>query len=190
MQVSPPTVRGTYGSFVQIATCLGIIVSLLIGAPVKDIDRWSEPFFCSPSRACWSWYVWNPSVLMLLLLLVGGEYVSGLQLSQQLYKLLLWSFVLRALSGYIRCIYFGVTAGSLCYASDLSSQTCVLLLSPILVGLFLVSFSCWRVYLGYNIPRGCKPWDCISCYFSTSWRTVLCDNLSTLWIDKATNFMH
>jgi hypothetical protein len=40
MQVSPSTVRGTYGSFVQIATCLGIIVSLLIGTPVKDIDRW------------------------------------------------------------------------------------------------------------------------------------------------------
>ncbi|PWZ27922.1 putative plastidic glucose transporter 2 [Zea mays] len=39
-EVSPSTVRGTYGSFVQIATCLGIIVSLLIGTPVKDIDRW------------------------------------------------------------------------------------------------------------------------------------------------------
>uniref|UniRef100_A0A0D9VEQ6 Major facilitator superfamily (MFS) profile domain-containing protein n=1 Tax=Leersia perrieri TaxID=77586 RepID=A0A0D9VEQ6_9ORYZ len=39
-EVSPPSVRGTYGSFVQIATCLGIIVSLLIGTPVKDIDRW------------------------------------------------------------------------------------------------------------------------------------------------------
>jgi hypothetical protein len=35
-------VRGTYGSLVQIATCLGIILSLLIGTPVKDIDRWSE----------------------------------------------------------------------------------------------------------------------------------------------------
>uniref|UniRef100_A0A0E0H9K9 Major facilitator superfamily (MFS) profile domain-containing protein n=1 Tax=Oryza nivara TaxID=4536 RepID=A0A0E0H9K9_ORYNI len=39
-EVSPPSVRGTYGSFVQIATCLGIVVSLLIGTPVKDIDRW------------------------------------------------------------------------------------------------------------------------------------------------------
>ncbi|XP_066328073.1 probable plastidic glucose transporter 2 [Miscanthus floridulus] len=29
-EVSPPTVRGTYGSFVQIATCLGIIVSFLV----------------------------------------------------------------------------------------------------------------------------------------------------------------
>ena len=107
MQVSPPTVRGTYGSFVQIATCLGIIVSLLIGTPVKDIDRWSETFCCSPLRACWSWSVWNPSVLTLLLLSAGGEYVSGLQLYQQLYKLLLWSSVPRAPSGYIRCIYFG-----------------------------------------------------------------------------------
>jgi hypothetical protein len=52
MQVSPPTVRGTYGSFVQIATCLGIIVSLLIGTPVKDIDRWSETLCCSLLRAC------------------------------------------------------------------------------------------------------------------------------------------
>jgi MFS family permease len=41
-EVSPPSVRGTYGSFVQIATCLGILFSLLIGTPVKDIDRWSE----------------------------------------------------------------------------------------------------------------------------------------------------
>ncbi|KAM0866872.1 hypothetical protein ACQ4PT_042359 [Festuca glaucescens] len=39
-EVSPPSVRGTYGSFVQIATCLGILFSLLIGTPVKDIDRW------------------------------------------------------------------------------------------------------------------------------------------------------
>jgi hypothetical protein len=51
MQVSPPTVRGTYGSFVQIATCLGIIVSLLIGTPVKDIDRWLDAFCFSPLHA-------------------------------------------------------------------------------------------------------------------------------------------
>lgn len=51
MQVSPPTVRGTYGSFVQIATCLGIIVSLLIGTPVKDIDRWLEAFCFIPLHA-------------------------------------------------------------------------------------------------------------------------------------------
>ncbi|XP_037458189.1 probable plastidic glucose transporter 2 isoform X3 [Triticum dicoccoides] len=39
-EVSPPSVRGMYGSFVQIATCLGILFSLLVGTPVKDIDRW------------------------------------------------------------------------------------------------------------------------------------------------------
>lgn len=39
-EVSPPSVRGTYGSLVQIATCLGILFSLLVGTPVKDIDRW------------------------------------------------------------------------------------------------------------------------------------------------------
>jgi hypothetical protein len=142
MQVSPPAVRGTYGSFVQIATCLGIIVSLLIGTPVKDIDRWSETFCCSPLCACWSWYVWNPSVLIFLLLLAGGEYVSGLQLYQQLYKLLVWSSVPRALSGYIRCIYFGSLL--VLYVMLLIYRVkCayVLLLSPISVGLFLVSCS-------------------------------------------------
>ncbi|CAO2045414.1 unnamed protein product [Urochloa humidicola] len=48
-EVSPPSVRGTYGSFVQIATCLGIIVSLLIGTPVKDIDRWWRVCFWVPA---------------------------------------------------------------------------------------------------------------------------------------------
>lgn len=39
-QVSPPFVRGTYGSFIQIATCLGIIGALLIGIPVKEVGGW------------------------------------------------------------------------------------------------------------------------------------------------------
>ncbi|XP_062218832.1 probable plastidic glucose transporter 2 [Phragmites australis] len=56
-EVSPPTVRGTYGSFVQIATCLGIIVSLLIGTPVKDIDRWW--------RVCF-WIAAVPAILQAL----------------------------------------------------------------------------------------------------------------------------
>lgn len=36
-QVSPPSVRGTYGGFIQIATCLGIMGALFIGIPVKEI---------------------------------------------------------------------------------------------------------------------------------------------------------
>ncbi|XP_010915854.1 probable plastidic glucose transporter 2 [Elaeis guineensis] len=39
-EVSPPSVRGTYGSFIQIATCLGLIASLFIGIPVKEVVGW------------------------------------------------------------------------------------------------------------------------------------------------------
>lgn len=40
MQVSPAFVRGTYGSFIQIATCLGLMAALLIGIPVREIPGW------------------------------------------------------------------------------------------------------------------------------------------------------
>ncbi|KAF3441915.1 hypothetical protein FNV43_RR15830 [Rhamnella rubrinervis] len=39
-EVSPAFVRGTYGSFIQIATCLGLIAALFVGIPVKDIVGW------------------------------------------------------------------------------------------------------------------------------------------------------
>ena len=39
-QVSPTFVRGTYGSLIQIATCLGLMASLFIGIPVKEIPGW------------------------------------------------------------------------------------------------------------------------------------------------------
>ncbi|KAJ4708463.1 Major facilitator superfamily protein [Melia azedarach] len=39
-EVSPAFVRGTYGAFIQIATCLGLMGSLLIGIPVKEISGW------------------------------------------------------------------------------------------------------------------------------------------------------
>ncbi|CAL9179109.1 probable plastidic glucose transporter 2 isoform X1 [Musa acuminata AAA Group] len=39
-EVSPPMVRGTYGSFIQIATCLGLIAALFIGIPVKEVVGW------------------------------------------------------------------------------------------------------------------------------------------------------
>jgi MFS family permease len=125
-EVSPPAVRGTYGSFVQIATCLGIIVSLLIGTPVKDIDRWW--------RVCF-WVAAIPATLQAL----GMEFCA--ESPQWLYKVhLLW-----------------VTAGSLCYASDLSSQTCIC--SPFIthIGGAVFSFLFRLKSLGYNIPCVCKP---------------------------------
>ncbi|KAG8656939.1 hypothetical protein MANES_03G023200v8 [Manihot esculenta] len=39
-EVSPPFVRGTYGSFIQIATCLGLMGALFIGIPVREIAGW------------------------------------------------------------------------------------------------------------------------------------------------------
>ncbi|XP_019052931.1 PREDICTED: probable plastidic glucose transporter 2 isoform X2 [Nelumbo nucifera] len=39
-EVSPSFVRGTYGSFIQIATCLGLMGSLFIGIPAKRIVGW------------------------------------------------------------------------------------------------------------------------------------------------------
>ncbi|XAR53353.1 hypothetical protein NMG60_11021885 [Bertholletia excelsa] len=47
-EVSPAFVRGTYGSFIQIATCLGVIGALLIGIPVKSVDGgWRVCFWLS-----------------------------------------------------------------------------------------------------------------------------------------------
>ncbi|XP_049345442.1 probable plastidic glucose transporter 2 [Solanum verrucosum] len=39
-EVSPAHVRGTYGSLIQIATCLGLMAALVIGIPVKNIVGW------------------------------------------------------------------------------------------------------------------------------------------------------
>ncbi|KAF6172418.1 hypothetical protein GIB67_025923, partial [Kingdonia uniflora] len=39
-KVSPSFVRGTYGSFIQIATCLGLMGALFIEIPVKEIEGW------------------------------------------------------------------------------------------------------------------------------------------------------
>lgn len=39
-EVSPAFVRGTYGSFTQIATCLGLLGALLVGIPAKDTVGW------------------------------------------------------------------------------------------------------------------------------------------------------
>ncbi|KAL2617512.1 hypothetical protein AAZV13_08G190200 [Glycine max] len=39
-EVSPPAVRGAFGALTQIATCLGLMGSLFIGIPAKDIVGW------------------------------------------------------------------------------------------------------------------------------------------------------
>ncbi|KAA3490099.1 putative plastidic glucose transporter 2 isoform X1 [Gossypium australe] len=41
-EVSPASLRGTYGSFIQIATCLGLMGALFIGIPVREIAGWYE----------------------------------------------------------------------------------------------------------------------------------------------------
>ncbi|GMP59822.1 hypothetical protein CsSME_00022945 [Camellia sinensis var. sinensis] len=45
-EVSPSFVRGTYGSFIQIATCLGLIGALFIGIPAKSIAGGVYVFGC------------------------------------------------------------------------------------------------------------------------------------------------
>ncbi|XP_015898271.1 probable plastidic glucose transporter 2 isoform X1 [Ziziphus jujuba] len=39
-EVSPAFVRGTYGSFIQLGTCLGLMAALFVGIPVKEIAGW------------------------------------------------------------------------------------------------------------------------------------------------------
>ncbi|TYG66784.1 hypothetical protein ES288_D05G027500v1 [Gossypium darwinii] len=39
-EVSPASLRGTYGSFIQIATCLGLMGALFIGIPVRETAGW------------------------------------------------------------------------------------------------------------------------------------------------------
>lgn len=58
-EVSPAFVRGTYGSFTQIATCLGLLGSLLIGIPAKGVSEWW--------RVCF-WVSTAPAVLLAILM--------------------------------------------------------------------------------------------------------------------------
>ncbi|KAK9142641.1 hypothetical protein Syun_012041 [Stephania yunnanensis] len=39
-EVSPPSVRGTFGSFIQIALCLGLTMSLFVGIPSRNTFGW------------------------------------------------------------------------------------------------------------------------------------------------------
>ncbi|XP_074312534.1 putative plastidic glucose transporter 3 [Silene latifolia] len=47
-EVSPAYVRGTFGSFTQIATCLGLMGSFLIGIPSKETKGWWRVCFWIP----------------------------------------------------------------------------------------------------------------------------------------------
>jgi sugar porter (SP) family MFS transporter len=44
-EISPPSVRGTYGSFLQIATCIGILAALVAGLPVHSVSGWWRTCF-------------------------------------------------------------------------------------------------------------------------------------------------
>lgn len=51
-EISPPSVRGTYGSFIQIATCLGLLGALLVGISLKEIvGGWRVCFWLSAAPA-------------------------------------------------------------------------------------------------------------------------------------------
>ncbi|EYU21471.1 hypothetical protein ABFS82_09G109500 [Erythranthe guttata] len=63
-EVSPAFVRGTYGSFTQIATCLGLMASLFIGAPAKNVHGWW--------RVCF-WVSAIPAALLALLMEFSAE---------------------------------------------------------------------------------------------------------------------
>ncbi|XP_074285335.1 putative plastidic glucose transporter 3 [Silene latifolia] len=47
-EISPAYVRGTFGSFTQIATCLGLMGSFLIGIPSKETKGWWRVCFWIP----------------------------------------------------------------------------------------------------------------------------------------------
>ncbi|KMZ65600.1 Sugar transporter [Zostera marina] len=63
-EISPSFVRGTYGSFIQLATCLGIIGALLIGIPVKSVPGWW--------RVCF-WASTLPAILLAVLMQFCAE---------------------------------------------------------------------------------------------------------------------
>ncbi|KAL8458295.1 hypothetical protein ACS0TY_035971 [Phlomoides rotata] len=63
-EVSPAFVRGTYGSFTQIATCLGIMLALLIGIPAKNDPNWW--------RVCF-WVSTAPAALLAVLVEFSTE---------------------------------------------------------------------------------------------------------------------
>ncbi|KAL0342006.1 UNVERIFIED_CONTAM: putative plastidic glucose transporter 3 [Sesamum calycinum] len=63
-EVSPAFVRGTYGSFTQIATCFGLLAALFIGIPAKKVLGWW--------RVCF-WVSAIPAALLALLMEFSAE---------------------------------------------------------------------------------------------------------------------
>ncbi|PIN08305.1 putative transporter (major facilitator superfamily) [Handroanthus impetiginosus] len=63
-EISPAHVRGTYGSFIQIATCLGLMASLSIGIPVRSSFGWW--------RVCF-WVSIVPASMLALLMMFCDE---------------------------------------------------------------------------------------------------------------------
>lgn len=47
-EVSPAFVRGTFGSFPQLATCLGLMAAFLIGIPARETEGWWRICFWAP----------------------------------------------------------------------------------------------------------------------------------------------
>ncbi|XVF86643.1 hypothetical protein PTKIN_Ptkin18bG0058900 [Pterospermum kingtungense] len=63
-EVSPASVRGTYGSCTQIATCLGLMGALFIGFPAKETEGWW--------RVCF-WVSAVPAAILVLLMEFSAE---------------------------------------------------------------------------------------------------------------------
>ncbi|CAA3033416.1 probable plastidic glucose transporter 2 isoform X1 [Olea europaea subsp. europaea] len=63
-EISPAHVRGTYGSFIQIATCLGLMGALLIGIPVTSTVGWW--------RICF-WISTIPAAILVLAMMFCAE---------------------------------------------------------------------------------------------------------------------
>jgi len=49
MQISPASVRGTYGSLLQIASCVGILAALVAGLPAHSVPGW----YVVEILSCW-----------------------------------------------------------------------------------------------------------------------------------------
>ncbi|WCJ40798.1 Major facilitator superfamily protein [Euphorbia peplus] len=63
-EVSPTHVRGTFGSFTQIATCIGLMAALFVGIPAKETFGWW--------RICF-WVSIIPAVALVLLMAFCAE---------------------------------------------------------------------------------------------------------------------
>ncbi|XP_062100079.1 probable plastidic glucose transporter 2 [Humulus lupulus] len=103
-EVSPAFVRGTYGSLIQIATCLGIMGALLVGIPVKDIAGWWHICF---------WVSTIPATILALAMIFCAESPSWLykvcmhsSFAQKITALCLTSKKKMVFRLFLLCFYF------------------------------------------------------------------------------------